>query len=165
MQEAAREQGIGLSVVNLPYAKKGFVLLPRRWVIERSIGWAARFRRLVRDYERLPQTLYRAQVGETIMLLQITTTAPQASDLGYLRYKNPANVLTKDLPFGVVWVFYPEASDSRCTAALWLEIDPIGLVRRAGHPAFALAQYVNDRPYVASSFLSVAPLAHVNGAS
>ena len=55
--EAAREQGIHLEVIKLPYAKKGFVLLPRRWVVERSIGWAARFRRLARDYERLPETL------------------------------------------------------------------------------------------------------------
>ena len=55
--EAAAEQGIRLEVVKLPEAKKGFVLLPRRWVVERSFAWAARFRRLARDYERLPQTL------------------------------------------------------------------------------------------------------------
>jgi transposase len=55
--EAAQEQGIRLEVVKLPEAKKGFVLLPRRWVVERSFGWAARFRRLARDYERLPETL------------------------------------------------------------------------------------------------------------
>jgi transposase len=54
---AAAEQGIRLEVVKLPAAKKGFVLLPRRWVVERSFAWTARFRRLVRDYERLPQTL------------------------------------------------------------------------------------------------------------
>ncbi len=52
----AREQGIELSVVKLPEAKRGFVLLPRRWVVERSFAWAARFRRLARDYERLPAT-------------------------------------------------------------------------------------------------------------
>lgn len=46
-----------LEVVKLPEAKRGFVLLPRRWVVERSFGWAARFRRLARDYERLPETL------------------------------------------------------------------------------------------------------------
>lgn len=56
-EQAAAEQGIRLMVVKLPQAKKGFVLLPRRWVIERSFGWLARFRRLVRDYERLPETL------------------------------------------------------------------------------------------------------------
>jgi transposase len=55
--EAAAEHGITLEVVKLPEAKKGFVLLPRRWVVERSFGWMARFRRLARDYERLPQTL------------------------------------------------------------------------------------------------------------
>lgn len=54
---AAREHGIKLEVVKLPEAKRGFVLLPRRWVVERSFGWAARFRRLVRDCERLPETL------------------------------------------------------------------------------------------------------------
>ncbi|HEX6777646.1 MAG TPA: IS5 family transposase [Ktedonobacterales bacterium] len=55
--EAAAEQGIRLEVVKLPQAKKGFVLLPRRWVVERSFAWATRFRRLARDYERLPETL------------------------------------------------------------------------------------------------------------
>ncbi len=55
--DAAKAQGIELSVVKLPEAKKGFVLLPRRWVVERSFAWAARFRRLARDYERLPETL------------------------------------------------------------------------------------------------------------
>ena len=55
--EAAAAQGIRLEVVKLPEAKKGFVLLPHRWVVERSFAWAARFRRLARDYERLPETL------------------------------------------------------------------------------------------------------------
>jgi transposase len=55
--EDAQKHGIKLEVVKLPRAKKGFVLLPRRWVVERSFAWAARFRRLARDYERLPQTL------------------------------------------------------------------------------------------------------------
>ena len=55
--EAAEAQGIRLEVVKLPEAKRGFVLLPRRWVVERSFGWLARFRRLARDYERLPETL------------------------------------------------------------------------------------------------------------
>ncbi len=55
--EAAAEQGIRLEVVKLPQAKRGFALLPRRWVVERSFAWTARFRRLARDYERLPQTL------------------------------------------------------------------------------------------------------------
>ena len=55
--QAAAEHGIRLEVVKLPDAKRGFVLLPRRWVVERSFGWLARFRRLARDYERLPETL------------------------------------------------------------------------------------------------------------
>ncbi len=55
--EAARDNGIDLQIVKLPEAKKGFVLLPRRWVVERSFGWLARFRRLTRDYERLPEVL------------------------------------------------------------------------------------------------------------
>ena len=54
---AAAKNGITLQVVKLPRAKRGFVLLPRRWVVERSFAWAARFRRLARDFERLPQTL------------------------------------------------------------------------------------------------------------
>lgn len=53
----ARTHGIELSVVKLPQAKRGLVLLPRRWVVERSFAWAARFQRLAKDYERLPTTL------------------------------------------------------------------------------------------------------------
>ena len=56
-QQEAAEQGIQLEVIKLPQAKHGFVLLPRRWVVERSFAWTARFRRLARDYERLPETL------------------------------------------------------------------------------------------------------------
>jgi len=55
--EAAAEQGITLHVVKLPEAKRGFVLLPRRWVVERSFAWATRCRRLVKDYERYAETL------------------------------------------------------------------------------------------------------------
>jgi transposase len=54
--DAAEEHGIKLEVVKLPTAKRGFILLPRRWVVERSFGWMSRFRRLARDYERLPET-------------------------------------------------------------------------------------------------------------
>jgi len=69
-EEAAAEHGIRLEVVKLPEAKRGFVLLPRRWVVERSFAWAARFRRLARDYERLPQTLagYHWLVFAVLML-------------------------------------------------------------------------------------------------
>ena len=55
-KQAAKEAGIDLMVVKLPEAKKGFVLLPRRWVVERSFAWTTRFRRLARDFERLPET-------------------------------------------------------------------------------------------------------------
>ena len=55
--EAAAEHGIDLMVVSLPEAKRGFVLLPRRWVVERSFAWATRFRRLAKDHERLPETV------------------------------------------------------------------------------------------------------------
>jgi 3' terminal RNA ribose 2'-O-methyltransferase Hen1 len=93
------------------------------------------------------------------MLLTLTTTARPATDLGYLLHKNPARVQTFELAFGKAHVFYPEASDERCTAALLLDVDPVGLVRGRSGPAGeggALDQYVNDRPYVASSFMSVA---------
>ena len=89
------------------------------------------------------------------MLLTITTTHEPATDLGYLLYKNPARMQTFELSFGKAHVVYPEATAARCTAALVLDIDPIGLVRRK-EGAAPLEQYVNDRPYVASSFLSVA---------
>jgi transposase len=56
-EQEAIAHGIRLQVVKLPQARRGFVLLPRRWVVERSFAWVARFRRLARDYERLPQTL------------------------------------------------------------------------------------------------------------
>src|SRR5690242_16463843 len=90
-------------------------------------------------------------------MLTITSTSPPATDLGFLLHKHPDRLHTVELPFGSAHVFYPEASDGSCTAALLLDIDPVGLVRRAGGPdAFALAEYVSDRPYAASSFLSVA---------
>ncbi|HEX4437086.1 MAG TPA: 3' terminal RNA ribose 2'-O-methyltransferase Hen1 [Solirubrobacteraceae bacterium] len=93
------------------------------------------------------------------MLLTITTTHRPATDLGFLLHKHPDRVQTFAVPSGQVHVFYPEATEQRCTAALMLDIDPVGLVRRGrGARNFALAEYVNDRPYVASSFLSVALL-------
>lgn len=84
------------------------------------------------------------------MLLTIRTTH------GYLLGKNPARVQTFELGFGNAHVFYPEADERACTAALLLDVDPVGLVRGRGDAEGALDQYVNDRPYVASSFLSVA---------
>ena len=90
------------------------------------------------------------------MLLTLTLTRPPATDLGFLLHKHPERVQEFSLPFGTAHVFYPEASDERCTAALLLDVDPIGLIRR-GVRFGRLDQYVNDRPYVASSFVSVAP--------
>ena len=92
------------------------------------------------------------------MLLTISTTHQPATDLGYLLHKNPARVQTEDLSFGKAHVFYPEASPELCTAALLVEIDPVALVRGRGPAGEGgqLEQYVNDRPYAANSFLSVA---------
>jgi|SRR5215210_1191378 len=86
------------------------------------------------------------------MLLTITSTNPPATDLGYLLHKNPARYQSFELPFGLAHVFYTEASDRRCTVAMLLEIDSVRLVRGEGR---TLKEYVNDRPYAASSFLSV----------
>ncbi|HEU4356570.1 MAG TPA: 3' terminal RNA ribose 2'-O-methyltransferase Hen1, partial [Actinomycetota bacterium] len=98
------------------------------------------------------------------MLLTLTTTHRPATDLGYLLHKNPAALRSVDMWFGKAHVFYPEATDERCTAALLIDVDPIGLVRRKGRGAepVSLEPCVNDRPYAASSFLSVA-LAKVFG--
>lgn len=91
------------------------------------------------------------------MLLTITTTHQPATDLGHLLHKHPGRAQSFDLAFGKAHVFYPEAGDDRCTAALLLDVDSVGLVRgRRGGDDGGLGQYVNDRPYVASSFLSVA---------
>lgn len=93
------------------------------------------------------------------MLLTLTTTHQPATDLGYLLRKNPARPQSFSLSFGMAHVFYPEASTERCTVALLVEVDPVGLVRNRRGPrgeGGALEQYVNDRPYSASSFLSVA---------
>jgi 3' terminal RNA ribose 2'-O-methyltransferase Hen1 len=89
------------------------------------------------------------------MLLTLTLTRPPATDLGFLLHKHPERVQSFPLPFGQAHVFYPEAAGDRCTAALLLDVDPIGLIRRGVRFA-RLDQYVNDRPYVASSFMSVA---------
>jgi SAM-dependent methyltransferase len=89
------------------------------------------------------------------MLLSITTTHAPATDLGYLLHKHPDRAQTYDLAFGRAHVFYPEASERRCTACLVIDVDPVGLVR--GKPGErTLDQYVNDRPYAASSMLAVA---------
>jgi 3' terminal RNA ribose 2'-O-methyltransferase Hen1 len=86
------------------------------------------------------------------MLLTLTTTHRPATDLGYLLHKNPGRAHQADLAFGRATVVFPERSEERCTAALVIEVDPVGLVRGPGRAD----QYVNDRPYVASSYLCVA---------
>src|ERR1700693_748198 len=101
------------------------------------------------------------------VLLTLTSTTAPARDLGYLLRKHPDRLQSFDLPFGTAQIFHPEATDERCTAAILLDIDPVGLVR--GRPSAAessglIDAYVNDRPYVASSLLSVA-IARVLGAA
>lgn len=88
------------------------------------------------------------------MLLTISTTHPAATDLGYLLHKNPDRFQTFEASFGKLHVFYPEATEKVCTAALLLDVDPISLVR--GRKGVTLDQYVNDRAYAVSSFMSVA---------
>ena len=98
------------------------------------------------------------------MLLTVTMTAQAgastpATDLGFLLHKNPGRVQSFTVSTGLAHVFYPEITASRCTAALLLEVDPVGLVRGkqgSGGAGFSLGQYVNDRPYAASSMLAVA---------
>lgn len=99
------------------------------------------------------------------MLLTITTTHRPASDLGFLLHKHPDRFQSFDLSFGRAHVFYTEADDGRCSACLLLDVDPVGLVRGSGPDQHSLLdQYVNDRPYAASSFLSVA-IAQVFGSA
>ncbi len=93
------------------------------------------------------------------MLLTLTTTHVPATDLGYLLHKHPARLHSRRQSWGTAHVFYPQADAARCTAALYVDVDPIGLVRDRKGPGGAtglLDQYVNDRPYAASSLLSAA---------
>lgn len=91
------------------------------------------------------------------MLLTISTDHHPATDLGYLLHKHPDRLQSFELSFGQAHVFYPEATSTRCSACLLLDVDPVSLVRGKGNWSTGmLDQYVNDRPYVASSFLSVA---------
>lgn len=92
--------------------------------------------------------------------MSLTSTTPDATDLGFLLHKHPERVRSVDVGFGRAHVFYPEATVDRCTAALFVEVDPVALTRRPrsrrGRPPQGLEPYVNDRPYAASSMLSVA---------
>ncbi|AVQ11487.1 Uncharacterized protein XB16_1155 [Leptospira santarosai] len=93
------------------------------------------------------------------MILKITTTYKPATDLGYLLHKHPDKLQSIDLSVGKAHLFYPEKSDERTTICILLDIDPIEMVRGSknlGSDNFTLGNYVNDRPYVASSFLSAA---------
>jgi len=91
------------------------------------------------------------------MLLTISYTGQNTTDLGYLLYKNPYRPQVFELNHGKAYVFYPDISNERTTVALLLEIDPIDLARgKAGTASGGLFDYVNDRPYVSSSFLSTA---------
>ncbi len=93
------------------------------------------------------------------MLLSIRNTTHPATDLGYLLHKHPGKLQEFSLSFGTARVFYPEADEEACTAVLLVSVDPVALVRSRRGPGGeggSLGQYVNDRPYAASSFLSVA---------
>jgi 2-polyprenyl-3-methyl-5-hydroxy-6-metoxy-1,4-benzoquinol methylase len=89
------------------------------------------------------------------MLITFTCHAPNAAEIGYLLGKHPQSVFEREFSAGKVWVFYPEVADDRLTVAMLTEVDPVGLVRGPANSA-TLDQYVNDRPYVASSLTSVA---------
>jgi 3' terminal RNA ribose 2'-O-methyltransferase Hen1 len=92
------------------------------------------------------------------MLLTLSASGPHAAELGYLLHKHPARLQSFAQSYGIAHVFYPVSDAQRCTAALLVDVDPIGMVRnrRGGGESGLMAQYVNDRPYVASSLLSVA---------
>ncbi|MGO8831298.1 MAG: 3' terminal RNA ribose 2'-O-methyltransferase Hen1 [Roseiarcus sp.] len=98
----------------------------------------------------------RPRSTKAIMYLSLATTHAPATDLGFLLMKHPDRVHESDCSFGKAVVFFPEANATRCEAALVLDVDPIGLVRGRGASDGLLDQYVNDRPYATSSFLSVA---------
>jgi 3' terminal RNA ribose 2'-O-methyltransferase Hen1 len=105
----------------------------------------------------------RQRLGQTVRML-LTISAGRSpvledpADLGFLLHKHPGRVQPFEVYGGTAHVFYPEVSEERCTAAMLLQVDPVALVRgRSGsNDGFALGQYVNDRPYVASSLLAVA---------
>lgn len=91
------------------------------------------------------------------MLLTISYEGKQTQDLGYLLYKHPDKVQSFELSYGKAWVCYPEVSDQKTTVALILDMNPIDLARgKLGSKDGGLFDYVNDRPYVASSFMSTA---------
>ncbi|MBT34176.1 MAG: 3' terminal RNA ribose 2'-O-methyltransferase Hen1 [Thalassobius sp.] len=93
------------------------------------------------------------------MLLNITTTHYPATDLGYLLHKHPDRFQSVSLAVGKVHIFYPECTEEKATVSILLDIDSVDMVKKAkvkGNEGFALGHYVNDRPYVVSSIMSVA---------
>ena len=115
---------------------------------------------LFSEIPKYPQSSsIRLSVQLLNVYLTISTTHAPATELGYLLHKRPGKLHSISVSFGEAHIFYPEATSDRCTAALLLEVDPVGLVRKPGGPSGEgglLDQYVNDRPYVCSSFTSVA---------
>jgi 3' terminal RNA ribose 2'-O-methyltransferase Hen1 len=95
-----------------------------------------------------PLRLHARGPGRQVQLHFINTS-------GFFLHKHPDHVHTREFPFGSATVFYPEPTDQACTAAVLLDVDPVGMVRGRGGKGGAEDQYVNDRPYVASSLLSV----------
>lgn len=94
-----------------------------------------------------------------VVLLTLSTSMPSSSDLGFLLHKHPGRAQSFEVATGTVHVVWPEVTDERSTIAMLLEVDPVALVRGKGgrgDTGFSLSQYVNDRPYAASSMLSVA---------
>lgn len=89
------------------------------------------------------------------MLLKITNKTPPVRDLSFLLDKHPDHLQDFSLAYGKGYVFYPECNEDRCTAALLLEINPVDVIRGRSQNR-AIEEYVNDRPYVCSSFMSTA---------
>lgn len=101
------------------------------------------------DYSRIIQ--------KAIADASVNKDKQPAADLSYLLHKHPDRFQSFELSFGTAHVFYPEVGDGITTAALLLDVDPVGMVRGKNRDRdFSLGQYVNDRPYVSSSFMSVA---------
>ena len=116
-----------------------------------------RMTRINKKSQRIRENSCNSWQKLNAMLLTITTTYQPATDIGYLLHKHPAKVQSFQISCGQAHVFYPAASETKCTAALLLEVDPIGLIRnnkRLQGKGFLLKHYVNDRPYAASSFMS-----------
>src|SRR5438445_12035380 len=110
---------------------------------------------LQRSWHGDPRIVCSSDPEGSRMLLTIATTHRPAADLGYLLHKHPDRCQSFELSFGKAHVFYPEVGAESCSACLLLEVDPVGMVRGKNASArFVLAQYVNDRAYAASSFLS-----------